>query len=352
MNIPVLLLGHPRIPYSTGSHHSLQKQWYSVSIPESSRRNFKLNALTSVEALGKGFGYCRPTRRKIVYVPRALQAVDSWSVDKTSKFIQEKMEFLKEDLKHLFDDQGIDPTAYDEAVEFVDPITKYDDIKGYLFNIAALRRVFDPDYKLLDLRQTGEFEITTRWSMRMRLSINPIPKYWPAQMLFTGVSILGINPSTGRFNRHIDYWDAIKDQKYFSLEAFGHVLSQLSDVKRTPDLETPSYVVLKKTKHYEIREYKEYLVAETDVNLEGGRGLIPAAKDYKEGAPPVAEERLAFRRLAGYIFGANERKEKIKMTTPVFTNSRGQMQFVMGSQYQSPSQLPRPSPGLGNCTER
>jgi Uncharacterized conserved protein (DUF2358) len=45
---------------------------------------------------------------------------------------QEKMEFLKEDLKHLFDDQGIDPTAYDDAVDFVDPITKYGNARGRL----------------------------------------------------------------------------------------------------------------------------------------------------------------------------------------------------------------------------
>lgn len=43
----------------------------------------------------------------------------------------------------------------------------------------------------------GDYEITTRWTMKMRLAINPFPKYWPAQMLFTGVSILGINPATG-----------------------------------------------------------------------------------------------------------------------------------------------------------
>lgn len=43
------------------------------------------------------------------------------------------MEFLKEDLKHLFDDQGIDPAAYDDAVEFVDPITRYSSAKGTCF---------------------------------------------------------------------------------------------------------------------------------------------------------------------------------------------------------------------------
>ena len=40
------------------------------------------------------------------------------------------MEFLRADLPHLFDDQGIDETAYDDNVAFIDPITKYDNVKG------------------------------------------------------------------------------------------------------------------------------------------------------------------------------------------------------------------------------
>jgi hypothetical protein len=40
---------------------------------------------------------------------------------------QAKLEFLREDLQHLFDDQGIDGSAYDDQVDFRDPITKYSD---------------------------------------------------------------------------------------------------------------------------------------------------------------------------------------------------------------------------------
>ena len=40
------------------------------------------------------------------------------------------MEFLKDDLQHLFDDQGIDKSQYDDVVEFRDPITKYDNASG------------------------------------------------------------------------------------------------------------------------------------------------------------------------------------------------------------------------------
>lgn len=43
---------------------------------------------------------------------------------------QELAAFLREDLPHLFDDQGIDASRYDEAVVFEDPITYYSNIKG------------------------------------------------------------------------------------------------------------------------------------------------------------------------------------------------------------------------------
>ena len=44
--------------------------------------------------------------------------------------LQERMDFLKEDLQHLFDDQGIDKSQYNDRVEFRDPITSYNDVSG------------------------------------------------------------------------------------------------------------------------------------------------------------------------------------------------------------------------------
>ena len=34
-----------------------------------------------------------------------------------------------------------------------------------MFNIAMLKRVFSPKFYLHDIRQTGEHEATTRWTM-------------------------------------------------------------------------------------------------------------------------------------------------------------------------------------------
>ncbi|KAK8955403.1 hypothetical protein KSP40_PGU019472 [Platanthera guangdongensis] len=56
--------------------------------------------------------------------------------------------FLRRDLPHLFDEQGIDRSMYDSVVRFRDPITKHDTIDGYLFNIRLLKILFSPDYKL------------------------------------------------------------------------------------------------------------------------------------------------------------------------------------------------------------
>lgn len=135
------------------------------------------------------------------------------------------MEFLREDLTHLFDDQGIDQSAYDNKVNFQDPITRYSSVQGlhstivlngcqagsaaasaaacvtgYVFNIKMLRRVFDPKFLLHDLRQTGPNEITTRWTMNMMLAINkysPLRRWWDPQLVFTGTSIMAINEETG-----------------------------------------------------------------------------------------------------------------------------------------------------------
>jgi SOUL heme-binding protein len=64
--------------------------------------------------------------------------------------------------------------------------------------------------------------------------------------------------------------------------------------------ENPKYVVLVKEGRKEIRSYSSYIVAKTQVKGE-----------FKE----VQGE--AFRTLAGYIFGANEKNQKISMTAPV-----------------------------------
>lgn len=75
------------------------------------------------------------------------------SSQKTAVGVEELVDFLYQDLPHLFDEQGIDRSMYDERVTFRDPITKHDSIGGYLFNIALLKLLFRPDFQLHHVKQ-------------------------------------------------------------------------------------------------------------------------------------------------------------------------------------------------------
>lgn len=65
-------------------------------------------------------------------------------------------------------------------------------------------------------------------------------------------------------------------------------------------IEEPEYKVESKRTHYEIRQYDPILVAETNIE-----------SDFENAG------NLAFKILAGYIFGANQSKTKISMTALV-----------------------------------
>jgi hypothetical protein len=64
--------------------------------------------------------------------------------------------------------------------------------------------------------------------------------------------------------------------------------------------ENPKYVVVQQSDDKEIRTYSAHIVASTTVS-----------GDYKQA------QRDAFKILAGYIFGGNEKKQRITMTAPV-----------------------------------
>ncbi|MBT6120820.1 heme-binding protein [bacterium] len=70
------------------------------------------------------------------------------------------------------------------------------------------------------------------------------------------------------------------------------------------NIESPNYAVLLKKKHFELRRYDSFIVAE--VSVEG---------DYKSSI------NQGFRILAGYIFGGNLANQSIKMTAPVTETS-------------------------------
>ncbi|XP_059635022.1 uncharacterized protein LOC132277245 isoform X2 [Cornus florida] len=261
------------------------------------------------------------TDQKFKWVVK-LSLVDQ-SPPKSTIDAKRLVDFLYEDLPHLFDDQGIDRTAYDERVKFRDPITKHDSISGYLFNIALLKTLFTPDFQLHWVKQTGPYEMTTRWTMVMRFIILP----WKPELVFTGTSVMGINPETEKFCSHVDYWDSIEKNDYFSLEGLWDVIKQLR-VYKTPELESPKYQILKRTAKYEVRKYTPFIVVEADGDKLSGSTGINA--------------------VTGYIFGKNSTMEKTPMTTPVFTQvidsemSKVSIQIVLPSE-KDMSSLPDPN---------
>ena len=58
----------------------------------------------------------------------------------------------------------------------------------------------------------------------------------------------------GRFNKHVDTWDAVQNQQYLSLEAVRHLMGQLATFSQAPKLDTPGYTVLRKPDGYEVRK--------------------------------------------------------------------------------------------------
>jgi len=65
-------------------------------------------------------------------------------------------------------------------------------------------------------------------------------------------------------------------------------------------IEKPSYDILEVRNWYELREYKDYIVAEVEIQWEREEAI-----------------NKWFRILAWYIFWGNEKKESISMTSPV-----------------------------------
>ncbi|XP_024023086.1 uncharacterized protein LOC21408316 [Morus notabilis] len=240
-----------------------------------------------------------------------LSLVEQSPAAKSTVDVQRLVDFLYEDLPHLFDDQGIDRTAYDDRVKFRDPITKHDSISGYLFNISLLKILFRPDFLLHWVKQTGPYEITTRWTMVMKFLLLP----WKPELVFTGTSVMGINPETGKFCSHVDFWDSIKNNDYFSLEGLWDVFKQLR-IYKTPELGTPKYQILKRAANYEVRKYEPFIVVEGSADkLSGSAG---------------------FNDVTGYIFGKNSKMEKIPMTTPVFTEASNSEQSNVSIQVVLP----------------
>ncbi len=87
----------------------------------------------------------------------------------------------------------------------------------------------------------------------------------------------------------------------FALVLTGFIVVQVYAYNEQQNIETYPNIVNKKFKDFEVRTYESSLF--TSVKL--------SSSDYDEAS------RKGFSKLAGYIFGGNEKEEKISMTSPV-----------------------------------
>ncbi|MCL7032282.1 hypothetical protein MKW94_014154 [Papaver nudicaule] len=186
------------------------------------------------------------------------------------------VDFLYEDIPHVFDDQGIDHTMYDTRLRFRDPITKYDSIYGYLAYIFMLKNLFKPEIQLHYVKQTGPYEISTRWTAMMKLMTVP----WKPRLVVTGTSIMHINPENHKFCSHVDIWDSIEQNEYFSVEG-----SRLG-ISMNLDSESPNYQILKRTSDYEVRKYCPFVIIETkggnELSRSSSTGFVQAFETYAQ----------------------------------------------------------------------
>ena len=92
--------------------------------------------------------------------------------------------------------------------------------------------------------------------------------------------------------------------------------------------EEPAYELLRKYRGFEVRKYVDTIQARVST---GGM-------NYGESARP-------FRRIAGYIFGVNDRQQSIALTAPVHMWESGEeslMAFTMPSEHKM-EDLPKPN---------
>jgi hypothetical protein len=128
---------------------SLRLRPHAAALPSCSRRrNLRLTARAAPPS-----GAVAPASSSSVPAEEKEKDEKGGGVGLSAADAERLCEFLRADLPHLFDDVGIDRSAYDDRVRFRDPITRHDSIDGYLLNIRLLKLLFRPDFYLHAVKQ-------------------------------------------------------------------------------------------------------------------------------------------------------------------------------------------------------
>ena len=117
----------------------------------------------------------------------------------------------------------------------------------------------------------------------------------------------------------------------FGVILIAFIVVQFFAFNSQRNIETYTYVVNKKYDTFEIRSYEATLFASVKL----------ATKGYKNSS------NKGFSILAGYIFGGNERNEKISMTSPVTMSLEDSMtmMFMIPKKLEK-EKLPKPNQSL------
>ena len=119
--------------------------------------------------------------------------------------------------------------------------------------------------------------------------------------------------------RALHSWNMFGLSKHISNKS-DLLLEDSSDADHTPSL-TRTQVEHLIARCVMCHRYNPFVVAETEMSAPP-LGRKPGRSDNAPGSG-------AFDKLARYIFGGNDRQEKMKMTTPVLSDSSGKMRFIV-----------------------
>lgn len=173
-------------------------------------------------------------------------------------------------------------------------------------------------------------------------------------------------PHAGKWNKHVDAWDCLKDQEFFSLEGFAFVMRQMAQVSKPPNRITPEFNIMKKYKEWEIRRWVGLLKSSSmhcifSMLQNKLRRLVCLLSVRRHRAAIVGPVVLPFRRVAThrgcprccrykpyvaaqvagkpeaeaevllreYLAGANEGRRELELTTPLLHASDGALSFMV-----------------------
>lgn len=262
----------------------------------------------------------------------------------TSEHMREHIEMVKADFPLVFKDI-MDRDHFEDTMYFRDPITtNFNSFRVYQFVVQFLRYFLAPIYEVHEVRQAGDTSILVKWSWTMNFwwnRYNPLKALWDPRLAFTGLTVLGYHPNTGKWNKHVDAWDAVQNNRFFSPEAFVFAFSQMLQVSKPPNRFTPEFQIYKKYKGWEIRRYRPHIRAEvslkaledSDLAVGGGPGMADkTARAQRQKAETLLERYLAL---------GNDRNEFFELTTPLFVSSEGVYSLTVPG-YKTVDDCPKP----------